>query len=841
MYKESTVYLRSFVALLYQPVLPLCRKYLIHIALFVFCFCQFLQAQLDSSDQKFLEGLRGRRLYELAVTYCQRRLQRSAMDSVETAIWTAQLVRTYAEQALFEITEESSAAAWQNARQIAARYLVQDGNKLESVWVRHQAALVELAWGSRLRETLETTRNATQEQRNEVVAALRKTAQQLEEFEHWLDRMIPTAPRAPTGKGPGQDDLMASRSQVRLLRGIVLRNQALCYPPGEDRFGLLAESLQALEQALSQLAAHDPLTFHARLEQAISQRYLGNAAEAEQLLLQAAADTAPEEVKRIAAAERLRLLLSQGRSQEAFGFVQQAPLQSSSDPEWDLALLEMWIYFWQHDVRLADGGIADWRARAVESTRRIEKQYGPYWGRRAEKLLLEAARSGSGSADAELVRRQADDLFLRGNVAAALELYDQAAELAGQLGARHERWLALGRAARLAEQLDDPGGAARRWRTAALDDVARSEAPVAHREALRQAARAVARGSLNLKELDLWLEEHLQHWPQGELADEVRLILAARYHGQHRTEEALALCQAVVSPGKLADAVRLARSVWESKLQELPNGQQPQALAQLRTYFGRLPAASDPNATALATVTRLWLELELAPNQAARVAAELQQLDPSQMAEQDRADYLATLFLAYALQPGQEAMAERMLAVPTLLSAEVAADLAARLTSRLAHVSEHQRRALCQITLKLLDRCAPGSEAPVDLRWVQMRVESLLGAEQPGAAVDLVRPLAEQHPTDAAWQLLYARVLGRAAPTVGWQSALEQWRRIAAAAPLRSDLWYEAKLGVAEALAGIGQKTEAQKLLRYLLLTAPFPEESPWKRRYEELLNRLHR
>ncbi|GIW93383.1 MAG: hypothetical protein KatS3mg110_1424 [Pirellulaceae bacterium] len=809
--------------------------------LVIFCQGVFVGAafaQLEAYDQRFLDGLRQRGYYDLAASCCRRQLARDKLSPIEQAWWTAELIRTYTEQALASPDPAQQDTAIQKARQEAARYVAAAGDRPVSVWVRRQAALTEMAWGKRLREVLELSRKATDDERGRALSALRQAARQLEEFERWLDQQIPSAPRLTTGQQPTQDDLLAVRSQVRLLRGGVLREQALCYPDGADRLGLLGESLQSLQQALSQLPDGDRLTFLAYVEQAMVLRHLGSFTEAEPLLSKAQADEAPQEIRQLAAAERLRLLVAQGRWHDAWQSLQQPP-PGPANAEWDLAVLEVLIALWHQEFRPPVNLRNTWREQAVALTHHIEKQHGPYWARRAEQLLLRAAGAGSGAADAELLRRQADDLFLRGQLGEALEAYDRAAEMAARLNVEQERWTARGRAARLAEKLDDLPGAAERWRTAALERPDRTEASAAHREALRLAAQAVQRGALPPEKLDQWLEEHLQHWPDGGSADGVRLALADRYAQQRRWDEALALCRAIRTLDRQGDAVRLARQIWQTRLTTAPAEELTVLRDELARYFESMAARAEPAVAALAAVARAWLTLGIAPELAPQMAAQLTQLDPSLLVDRDRADYQAALLLAQALQPDAVAASEELLRDISDLEPQVAWDVAARLVPRLDHASQDHRTVLAALVVKLLDRCQPGS-GPADAeRWVALRVEALLAAGQWQAAAELARKAATDYPMSLDWQLTYARVLGRAATEIGWQPALQQWRRVAAGSAPGSDPWFEAKLGVAEALAASGQPDEARKLLRYVLLTSPPPQGSPWNARYQKLLSRL--
>ena len=81
-------------------------------------------------------------------------------------------------------------------------------------------------------------------------------------------------------------------------------------------------------------------------------------------------------------------------------------------------------------------------------------------------------------------------------------------------------------------------------------------------------------------------------------------------------------------------------------------------------------------------------------------------------------------------------------------------------------------------------------------------------------AVSILEPLSQRFQSDALIQLEYARALSETEDRN--DDALAVWRRLTRVLSPRSENWYEAKLGVGQALQKSGQVEEARKLLRYL-------------------------
>src|SRR5437764_14929792 len=76
----------------------------------------------DTGDTRFLEGLRERRLFELAEAYCADRLSRVAQDNPAQAELTSELIRTLSLHAINAAPHER-AELWNKARAAAAGFL----------------------------------------------------------------------------------------------------------------------------------------------------------------------------------------------------------------------------------------------------------------------------------------------------------------------------------------------------------------------------------------------------------------------------------------------------------------------------------------------------------------------------------------------------------------------------------------------------------------------------------------------------------------------------------------------------------------------------------------------
>src|SRR5687768_3521543 len=118
------------------------------------CAPSVAAAQPPSVQQRFIAGLRQRRLFELAEKHCQIELADQSLPPVERAELTIELVRTLAQHAAFARPEDR-AALWQQARSVAADFLASHSNSPQLIVVRFHDALTPLAEGELARQELE--------------------------------------------------------------------------------------------------------------------------------------------------------------------------------------------------------------------------------------------------------------------------------------------------------------------------------------------------------------------------------------------------------------------------------------------------------------------------------------------------------------------------------------------------------------------------------------------------------------------------------------------------------------------------------------------------------------
>src|SRR5690606_19004666 len=196
-----------------------------------------------TSDERFVEGLRERRLYELAASCCEQRLERSAIDPTERTRLTIELMRVRGEQALHAPVDQQ-ARWWAAAREAGERLLAADPPAVRRELVEVQLALLLVAEGELARQQAEVARGS-QPDYSAALDVLRRAESSLESVLEKLEQP-PLAPaRSESSDELSTDERFALRNQVRLEHARLLTARAQCYPAGSaDR---IAAAMQANE------------------------------------------------------------------------------------------------------------------------------------------------------------------------------------------------------------------------------------------------------------------------------------------------------------------------------------------------------------------------------------------------------------------------------------------------------------------------------------------------------------------------------------------------------------------------------------------------------------------
>ncbi|MHB8863339.1 MAG: hypothetical protein ACYC6N_13100, partial [Pirellulaceae bacterium] len=502
--------------------------------------CGALAAAL-SSDQRFVQGLVERRLFELAALECRDQLGRAELTHRERVEWTVELIRILGQQAIHAAPADR-AARWQAAHRVADEFLAQAADAPRRPLVQIQDALTSLAAGelARIEAEVAVTPQAALE---EARAAIRQAAGALEDLDKQLaEQVARSTAHSQSADALSGDELVSLQNHVRFQLARAFRNQALCYAPeSDDRVAALTLAVEQLNRTLRQLRSDDPLAWEVYLDLATCHRLLGSPSQAQLALTAPSSDKAPVDVQLRALAETAELAVAAGNPQQALDELQQArAARDIASPEVDFAQLQATLALWKAaDDKHDEAAAEQWQKQATTAVAALEQLHGPYWGRRGELELLRVAGKGSAVSSVAILGRTADNLYLKGQFDEAILAYERAAQQA-RVGADSEAAITWEhKAALIEQQLKMHQRAAHRLERLALEQKSLPQAAEMHLLAAWNAAQAIREEQLDPDRYATLLEQHLSQWPDSSTTNVARAWLGKLRESQSRWEAAV--------------------------------------------------------------------------------------------------------------------------------------------------------------------------------------------------------------------------------------------------------------------------------------------------------------
>lgn len=806
-----------------------------------------------TDDERFLAGLRARQLFSLVDLYCARQLAQEELNDRRRVMLTVEQIRSHAEHAV-SVAPAEQRAFWQRAHQTAHDFNEQFPESPRRILVQVQDALVWRTQGELALQQAQVIGNSDA-LRASASTNLRQAIKRLEQAEQEVDQQLRQAPRGSLPEGSlNQQQLAALSKRISYELARALRGQAQSYPPmSADWVSALTQALERLDD-LSQLAVADRVVWKSRLDQVICWRLLQKHHQASLTLEKLRVAQVPADISRQARAERIRLALAAGRLDDAQTLAREPAGRSA---ELDYARLEVQLAALQA-AQQADGvqAVQAWQAEAARQVRQIERNYGPYWMRRAEILL--AATVGSGAdGHLEALTRAAQSYYRSGHLDQAVATYDRAVAkaraeedlaAAGELAFtaatiehdRHRHQAAAARYAALAQQFADHPLAARAHLLAIVNTAA-----------LARAAPADLQKKW-LAEYERLLVQQTERWSTGPEADRARRWLAELRQARHQWAEAIAVYRQVPSDGRqFAEAVTAAGACYAELLREhqaqgkpvakiaadavemldraivgserrWPQRFQPfqQQAAQMSAKL-RLQYLPD---TAVDAEQLLRQAITRSPDAPVAWQTEMQMLLVYALASQGRrADAMATMDkISGGSANGLLAMLEALEQLTEKTASTARPELAALQLAAIGHLAPRRE----QLTLerrRTLDTLEAGA---------------LAGARQYDQALVRYEQLAKQFPNDGQIAEARLRLLGRSTDRAVLEKTATAWRQVERRSRRASPRWFRARYAQAEVAYRLGQADRAAKLIRLTATLHPELGGPEMKARFQRLLER---
>jgi len=811
------------------------------------------RADGPSTDQRFLAGLRDRGLYELAEKHCTKRLADPALKETERAELTAELARALAEQAASSPPEKRE-PLWERAGRVTEQFIGQNPQSSRLLLVRLQAALTPLDRGELARQEAELL-GGDPARFEEAKEHLRAAVSRLETLDRDVEEQIRRGP-PPSQRDPlSADQLQSLRNTIQYQLARAYRNQAMSYPAeSPDRARSLLKATRLLE-FLAKLPTADPLSYQSAIALVRCTRLLGEHERAQRYIELLLRDEVPPAVRLKARAEAIDLLLATGRLDRALEIASQPREPGApASPELDYATLEAFLAAWHAAVEAKnDDQARAWQDRATRQVQTIESLHGPYWGRRAELRLAGYVRGAPVDANLDMLVRAAESAYRSGNLDEALAAYDRAQAAARQQGAA-DRAFELGyTAAAIEHHRENRDQALARFRQLATSNPHNPKAPQAHLLAVYQAAQLAREESPGA--LDLYvtlLREHLDTWPRGPTADEVRRRLARLREHQRDWQGAIAAYTAISPAAEdyeeaVAGAARCYRAWLDGRKAA---GEPTEAIAaEAAAWFesllvdagGRPPERwSPPQRRAALEAARLRLgytEGGYARAQGVLAAALGGAADAP---EAWKSDARALLILSLAGQ-GKRTEAAEVLEQLSSGPPEALLTMLDGLGRIAAEAPPEVRRELAELQLRSMGLLERGGQPPSAMQrrsLERLRARALADAGRTAEARAAYRELAGAYPRDGEIQEAYAELLLAADDRASLEQALEKWRDLEQKSPARSPRWFRAKYALALLHYRLGNPEQAAKIITLLKVLHPGLGGPEMRAKFDDLLAR---
>lgn len=806
----------------------------------------------EAPDVRFAAGLRERKLYRLAETFCGERLADPGLAEPLRADMVVELSQALAEWAVDSPPAERP-GRWQRAWDVTEQFARQSPANPRLVLVRFQGALGLLARGELSRQEAQVSAQPGPlvEQSRQ---ALRGAIGQLQAV---AAQITEQSSRRSVAR-PGPDDL-TSAQLATLLRNVeyqvarAYRNQGECYPAGSpDSANSLGQALRLLDP----LAAIDPpdsLAWRAAVDAVMCYRLLGDLDSARRKLALLGERHGPPSVELRCRAERVRLALAAGRLPEALEVIALGrEVDGAVSAELDYAWLEAYLAAWQtaEQSRQSESA-AQWKTKAAQSVDAIARLYGPYWGRRAQMLLASRVQASPDTEDTALLVHAAENAFRSGKPDEALAAYDRASAAAGRQGDAGRAFDLAYLAAAIEHQRGRHEEAWKRFRQAALAKPDHPKAAEAHQLAAFHAAQlALAQPGL-LPQYAALLEEYLAKWPTSGAANPTRRRLGQVRELQQNWPAAAAAYRAV-SPddsehkqaidaagrcyrawiaelrarGRPVDTVAAEAAAWLESLVLGPQGKPPEIWAPLQCQ-------------AAVEAGRLWLETVAGPPRAQRILsaalagarnpepawkAAAEALLVAALAAEGRRQEAAELMARISGGPSEQllSLVESLGRLGESARPEVRAELAA-LELRALELLQPRAAQLSETTRRSLERLSAAALADAG------RTEQALAAYE---------ALAKAYPRDGKIQEEFARLLSTRSDAASLEAARARWLEILSHCEAGSPRWFRAEYHVTLLDYRLGRRDKALAIIRRLEVLYPSLGGPELKAQFSELAER---
>ena len=499
-------------------------------------------------EVRFAANLRGRGLYRLAELHCLDLLEKSELAPNQRVEATIQLSKTLVAKAL-DTRPPKQAELWSKALELLKESLAKPTDSTSKILLQTQLALTtqqRAEWARRTAEVQATSEDDWLSARTRI----REAIKQLKSVEALLNE-----PRVRAG-GEGLSAIRVAElrrnAQHQLARAYL--NQAITYANRPtDRVSSLTRALKLLQPIASDVAV-DELVWESRIDRIQCYRLRGDLERANQLLSEA--EGVPESLLGRLAAEGVRLALDAKQPDAALSFLKSLKTERSY-PALDLARIEVFVTLAQQSKKPVDA--KPHQEKAAQLTAKLTRDFGTYWGLRADMLIERFASEET--SDAKLMDSVARSKLKRNLPDEAIDTFDRAAEQAISTNDQDRAFELSYNAATVEHQEGNLQPAIDRFGTLARKFPTHPKSAEAHLLAVFDAAalyQQYARANVNtsatkaLSQYESLLQEHLRLFPEQASSNQARIWFGRLAEAKRDWNTAIETYRAVTSQSKHA-------------------------------------------------------------------------------------------------------------------------------------------------------------------------------------------------------------------------------------------------------------------------------------------------
>tara|TARA_B110000495_G_scaffold97981_1_gene84805 strand:+ start:3649 stop:6222 length:2574 start_codon:yes stop_codon:yes gene_type:complete len=826
-------------------------------------FSQYDDVVVERQDNSALiEGLRQRRLFATAEFYCREQLKRPELDPTSQVGLIIELMKTQTMRALLSPQAER-AQAWSEVQSTSTDFLTKEIDHPRNILVQVQQALSHIARGQMLSREIES-QMADESARTKALMEIKIARTNLNDLQREISNKIPEQQgRTLDSNELAVDQLLNLKNNIQYQLAQCNLIRAQLYLPNDrlnriDALNGVSEKLIEVQRLTSE---GQTLWWHTKLGQIECYRLLNTPDRARTLAQSLEKFKAPLLIKQRLAEQTIRNAIAIGDTTYAQSTFANLEQFRPPTPDLELALLELAIALSASTTDKQKK--QNWISRAFKRSQAIKREYGPYWGRRAELILINtvgvpAVATGNDSTgtshapsnvanqpksiELELLIRLGTEAERKKEWNDALNALQRASDLAKS---QTDFKTVLNLEIRLAKILEGQGKhrlAADRLTTNASEYATQPVASAAHLVGCWNYAKSISGEDPDSRPaFQALLIQHLDQWPTAASSNQARIWLAKERINLGDWERGLELYLAVTnSYPQLNSAIEQAITCARQTLQLSGTATQlkcKEVIAQLSLRAGRLPSN-----------TTLRSELELAQFEldwqfGTRLILKNNQDQVKQIANgtsSDNVNWANALLVALNAESDPKTATQHVAAIAD--NQRMLQRCEPLLNYSPADETANQNLQTVKLDLTRAVLALPEIQQPDNAKlkdhWRLKQAAVLIALKQNQEASQTLTALEKKYPRNAEIQMQLARSLTGEFGTSQPEIPLKKWRRIATRLKKNTPNWYEAKYQVAQLLFNSGDRESAAKLLKYIKAIPPGWNQSELKSQFESLLRK---